>query len=67
MNRRQLEAEALRDTVLAVSGRLDLTMGGPGFDRFVFEDDHSPRYLYAQHDPSEEQSFRRVSVSLRRA
>jgi hypothetical protein len=31
---RRLEAEALRDTMLAVSGQLDLTMGGPGFDLF---------------------------------
>ncbi len=28
MSRRRLEAEALRDTMLAVSGRLDRTMGG---------------------------------------
>jgi mono/diheme cytochrome c family protein len=31
---RRLEAEALRDTVLSVSGALDLQMGGPGFDLF---------------------------------
>jgi mono/diheme cytochrome c family protein len=31
---RRLEAEALRDAILAVSGKLDLTMGGPGFDLF---------------------------------
>ncbi|HEX4609637.1 MAG TPA: DUF1553 domain-containing protein [Urbifossiella sp.] len=31
---RRLEAEPLRDAVLAVSGKLDLTMGGPGFDLF---------------------------------
>ncbi|MBS0201385.1 MAG: DUF1549 domain-containing protein [Planctomycetes bacterium] len=30
-NRRRLEAEAIRDSLLAISGRLDSTMGGPGF------------------------------------
>jgi hypothetical protein len=30
-NPRRLEAEALRDAVLAVSGQLDLAIGGPGF------------------------------------
>jgi hypothetical protein len=32
MNRRRLDFEALRDTLLAVSGRLDLTIGGRGVD-----------------------------------
>jgi hypothetical protein len=31
---RRLEAEAIRDSILAVSGKLDLTPGGPGFDLF---------------------------------
>ena len=35
MNRRRLEAEALRDRVLAVSGRLDRTMGGPAVRDFA--------------------------------
>src|SRR5439155_7773951 len=30
-NRRRLEAECIRDTVLSVSGQLDLTRGGPTF------------------------------------
>ncbi len=31
---RRLEAEPLRDAILFVSGKLDLRMGGPGFDLF---------------------------------
>jgi hypothetical protein len=44
MNRTRLDAESVRDAVLAVSGKLDLTPGGPGFDLFRFKDDHSPVY-----------------------
>jgi mono/diheme cytochrome c family protein len=29
MNRRRLESEAIRDSLLAVAGKIDLTMGGP--------------------------------------
>lgn len=32
--RRRLDAESFRDSVLAVSGRLDLTMGGPAVQQF---------------------------------
>jgi hypothetical protein len=37
---RRLEAEAIRDSILAVSGKLDLAMGGPGFDVFVPNDNY---------------------------
>ncbi|MGC4045374.1 MAG: DUF1553 domain-containing protein [Armatimonas sp.] len=43
-NRRRLEAEEVRDSVLAVSGALVRTEGGPGFALFAFKDDHSPIY-----------------------
>lgn len=59
MNRRQLEAEALHDATLATSGKLDLTMGGPGVNLFVFEDDHSPRYKYAEFNAADPTGFRR--------
>lgn len=41
----RLEAEALRDAVLATSGRLDLRMGGPGYD--VFEPNDNYVRVYA--------------------
>jgi hypothetical protein len=31
---RRLEAEPIRDSILSVSGKLDLTMGGPGYEVF---------------------------------
>jgi cytochrome c553 len=34
---RRLEAEAIRDTILAVSGRLDRTLGGPPVEVFLTE------------------------------
>src|SRR5262249_51613961 len=56
MNRTRLDAESIRDGVLAVSGKLDLTAGGPGFELFRFKDDHSPVYdhtaLEKIHDPA---------------
>lgn len=60
MNRRKLEAEAIRDSVLAVSGRLDYRMGGPGFQDFVVErPEHSPHYEYHLHDPEDPRIQRR--------
>jgi hypothetical protein len=44
MNRSRLDAESVRDSVLAISGKLDVRMGGPGFELFRFKDDHSPIY-----------------------
>ena len=35
MNRTRLDAESIRDAVLQVSGKLDLTMGGPSVKQFV--------------------------------
>jgi hypothetical protein len=58
-NRTPLDAESLRDAMLALSGTLDTTMGGPGFEPYAFVDDHSPRYLYQDHDQNDPASFRR--------
>ena len=57
---RRLEAEALRDSILGASGKLNFKMGGPGFDFFnqrgglsdyvpneTFEEDGWRRMIYA--------------------
>ena len=60
MNRRKLEAESVRDSVLFVSGQLDLKMGGPSFQDFVIDKpEHSPHYEYQLHDPEDPKSHRR--------
>lgn len=41
---RRLEAEAIRDGMLAVSGVLDLHMGGPGFSAFEIEAENVRHY-----------------------
>ena len=58
--RRKLDAEAIRDSILAVSGKLDLTMGGPSFQDFIIDKpQHSPHYEYHLHDPEDPKSHRR--------
>jgi hypothetical protein len=58
--RRKLDAEAIRDSILAVSGKLDLTMGGPSFQDFIIDKpQHSPHYEYHLHDPEDPKSWRR--------
>lgn len=55
---RRLEAEPIRDSVLAISGKLRLEMGGPGFN--VFKDNNNYVRVY---DPKEEwgpDEFRRM-------
>ena len=60
MNRRKLEAEAVRDAVLLVSGKLNPTPFGPGFQDFVIEKpQHSPHYQYHLFDPEDPVSHRR--------
>lgn len=59
MNTSRVDAEALRDAMLAAAGKLDLTMGGPAVQMFRFKDDHSPVYDYARFDPDEPGAHRR--------
>jgi hypothetical protein len=60
MNRRRLEAEEIRDAVLAVSGKLNPESGGPGFYLFELEKpEHSPHYEYNRFDPEDVRSHRR--------
>ena len=60
MNRRKLEAEAVRDAVLVVAGKLNRQSGGPAFQDFIVEKpEHSPHYEYLLHDPEDVRIHRR--------
>jgi mono/diheme cytochrome c family protein len=59
MQRSRLDAESLRDAVLATSGKLDLEMGGPSLQQFYFKDDHSPVYDYTRFDIDQPAAYRR--------
>jgi hypothetical protein len=60
MNRRRLEAEEIRDTIIATSGVLDTRMGGPGYYLFALEkEEHSPHYVYHKFDHRDPASYRR--------
>ncbi len=49
-NPRRLDAESLRDAVLAVSGKLNLERGGPGFRDFNYTEAYAPIYDYVTPD-----------------
>ena len=55
---RRLEAEPLRDSILWASGKLDLKMGGPGFDLFEPNDNYVKVYTPKKEFGPEE--FRRL-------
>ena len=60
MNRRKLSAEEMRDSILMISAKLNLEMGGAGFYLFNLEHTaHSPHYYYHKFNPEDEQSHRR--------
>ncbi len=54
MNRRRLEAEVVRDSLLAVAGRLDRIMGGPSIREF----DGPRRTIYLTTNRSDRSGFR---------
>jgi hypothetical protein len=43
-NPRRLDAESLRDAMLAVSGSLDASMHGPGYRDFDYQEEYAPVY-----------------------
>ena len=63
MNMRRLEAEAVRDSVIAVSGRLDPTVGGPAI---LIEHDASGLQSIDRNDPTPNADRRRSLYVLAR-
>ncbi|MCH7989721.1 MAG: DUF1553 domain-containing protein, partial [Planctomycetes bacterium] len=56
MNSRRMESEAVRDSVLWVSGELDLTMGGPELDSKLGQTTNR-RSIYYRHAPEKFMTF----------
>jgi len=56
---RRLEAESVRDTILSVSGKLNTTMGGPGFQDVKLVPIKGTTY-YEPFDPDGDEFFRRT-------
>ena len=56
MNPRRMEAEAVRDSVLALAGELDLTMGGPEIDEAKGLESKR-RSIYFRHSPDTQMEF----------
>jgi cytochrome c553 len=50
MNPRRLEAEAVRDSVLAVTGKLNRAAFGPGYRDFDYKEEYAPVYTYLTAD-----------------
>jgi hypothetical protein len=52
-NPRRLDAESVRDAVLAVTGKLNPEMGGPGYRDFNYTEAYAPIYDYITPDKPE--------------
>jgi len=61
MNRARLDAESVHDAILAISGQLDLTMGGPSVKQFIETPGvhATPNADYANFDPDSPAARRR--------
>ncbi len=61
MSRRRLDAESVRDSVLKITSRLDLTMGGPGVEHFTRSKGQqlTPQLDYAAFDWNSDAARRR--------
>ena len=62
MNRSRLDAESIRDAVLQITGKIDLTMGGPAVMQFKFDDPipgRTPVVDYGKFDVDAPGNFRR--------
>lgn len=55
--RRRLEAEILRDSILAITGNLDLRMGGPGYDLWKYS---NYVVVFEPREPAPADTFRRM-------
>ena len=53
MNPHRLDAESLRDAVLATTGKLNLATNGPGYRDFAYQEAYAPIYKYVTPDEPE--------------
>ena len=53
MNPRRLDAESLRDATLAITGKLNKTMYGPGYRDFEYQEEYAPVYRYITPDSAD--------------